>query len=358
MNPQENIAIGPLTTLGVGGPARYFVEARDLSSLFEALIWAREQCIPVRILGGGSNLLVADAGFDGLVIRVGWRGVESQERGEHLEAEVCAGEPWDEWVAWAVSRGWGGLECLSGIPGLVGAIPIQNVGAYGHEAGERIVSVRVVDRENLNVFTWTKEECAFGYRDSVFKREARDRYVVLSVRFRLSRNMSEPVRYPELARELANRGLTGTNLSDIRETVLALRRSKSMVVEPGDENARSCGSFFLNPHVSPADCEELSQRLGNEAFPQFPQLDGRIKLSAAWLIQRAGFERGARSGKVGLSTRHTLAVVCHDGASASEVWQWAGHIRQVVGERLGIWLDPEPELWPAREGWPSLARRG
>jgi len=251
----ENVPLAPLCTMRVGGPARLFLEARDEREALDALEWAERRSLPLRVLGGGSNLVVADAGVDGVVLKVGLRGVSTREAEGMVELTAAAGEPWDALVRHAVEQGWAGLECLSGIPGLVGATPIQNVGAYGQEVSDTVTAVRALDRGAGRIVTLRPEECGFAYRDSVFKSRAPDRYVVLSVTYRLVPGGAPTVRYPELQRHLESRGIASPSLPDVRESVLSIRRSKSMVLEDGDPNRRSCGSFFVNPIVT---AEELA----------------------------------------------------------------------------------------------------
>jgi UDP-N-acetylmuramate dehydrogenase len=330
--------------MGVGGPVRYFVEAKDEATVLEAIAWAQRRNVESRILGGGSNVVVADHGFDGLVVQVKIAGRALKRDGTAVEIEAGAGENWDPFVAWTVSEGWAGLECLSGIPGLVGATPIQNVGAYGQDVSETIVSVRALDRRGGIVELSTKA-CRFGYRDSLFKSGEPGRYIVLCVRFRLESAGAPKVRYSELERHLAARKIERPGLEQVRESVLAIRTAKSMVIDPKDENHRSCGSFFVNPTVSPDELGEIAAKVADPSMPQFPQPDGRTKLSAAWLIERAGFSRGQRFGSCGISSRHSLAIVCHDGARANDVVELARRIRNKVEEHSGVRLVPEPVFW-------------
>jgi UDP-N-acetylmuramate dehydrogenase len=342
----ENASLAPRTTLGVGGPARWFVKARDEATLIAALDWAAARGVAVRVLGGGSNVVVADAGVDALVIQVALRGVEARAAGVAMDVTAAAGEPWDDLVRHAVERGWAGLECLSGIPGLVGATPIQNVGAYGQDVSQTITELRAVDRRDRRPLTLAAAECRFGYRDSLFRSGEPDRYVVLAVTYRLAPGGTPAVRYAELQRHLEGRGLATPTLADTRDSVLAIRRAKSMVLDSGDENRRSCGSFFVNPVVPAADAARVAALAApGGAMPQWPEPDGRVKLSAAWLIERVGFTRGERAGPVGLSTRHTLAIVCHDGARAADVAAFARRVRERVVERFGVRLTPEPVFW-------------
>ena len=343
--PLENVPLAPHCTLRVGGAARFFAEASAEAAVLEAVDWAAGRGLPVRVLGGGSNLVIADEGVDGLVLKIALRGVTTREVPGAVEVTAAAGEPWDALVRHTVEQGWAGLECLSGIPGLVGATPIQNVGAYGQEVSDTLVAVRALDREERSVVTLGPAQCGFGYRDSLFKSGAPGRHVVLAVTYRLTPGGAPNLRYADIARELETRGLTRPSLADVRETVLTVRRSKSMVLEPGDPNARSCGSFFLNPIVDPAALAAIDARAAGLSMPRWPHPDGRVKLSAAWLIERAGFARGQADGPVGLSTRHTLAIVCHDGARARDVATFARRVRAGVEARFGVRLHPEPIFW-------------
>jgi UDP-N-acetylmuramate dehydrogenase len=341
---RDGVPLAPLTTFELGGPAAHLTEATDDAAIAEALRWARERERPVAILGGGSNVVVADAGFDGLVIRIATRGRELQPLPDGTVAlTAAAGEPWDDLVADTVARGLAGLECLSGIPGLAGATPIQNVGAYGQEVAQAIRGVRVLDRETLAVTDLAASACAFGYRDSRFKREP-DRFVVLAVTFALQPGGPPALRYPELAAALA--GAAAPTLADARAAVLALRAKKSMVIAPADPNRRSAGSFFMNPIVSVADADAVATRAGvaPDAMPRFPAGEGRVKLSAGWLIERAGFPRGTRRGPVGISTAHALALVNLGGARTAQLLGLAAEIQDAVRQRLGVELVREPVL--------------
>ena len=306
---REHVPLASCCTLGVGGPARFFVEAADEAALLAALRWSQARGLALRVLGGGSNLVVADAGVDGLVVKVALRGVSSREAGGGVEVTAAAGEPWDAVVAHAVERGWAGLECLSGIPGLVGATPIQNVGAYGQEVAQTVTAVHALDRRTDETVMLAPEACGFGYRSSRFKIGEPDRFIVLSVTYRLVPGGAPSVRYADVERDLARRGIAKPSLADVRASVIAIRRSKSMVLEPDDPNRRSCGSFFLNPVVDGAMLDRVESAAGDPAMPRWRETDGRVKLSAAWLIEHAGFRRGEGPGPVALSTRHSLAIV-------------------------------------------------
>ena len=342
---RESVALAPYTTLGVGGPAQWFVEATDESTLHQAVAWARDRGVALRVLGGGSNVVVADGGVDALVVHLGLRGITSRETRGAVDVTAAAGEPWDDFVAYAVAHDWAGLECLSGIPGLVGATPLQNVGAYGQEVSDTVVAVRALDTRSGDTVTLSPEQCGFAYRDSAFKSREPGRYVVLAVTYRLRPGGAPTLGYADVTRDLSARGLATPTLSDVRTSVLAIRRTKSMVLVPGDPNRRSCGSFFTNPIV-PADvAADVVRRAGDTAVPRWSQPDGTVKLSAAWLIERAGFRRGERAGAVGLSTAHALAIVAHDGARAADVLAFARRLQASIAERFGVSLALEPAVW-------------
>jgi UDP-N-acetylmuramate dehydrogenase len=345
VDPVEQVELASLTTLGVGGRARYLVEARDEPTLIGALEWADKRRLRVHLLGGGSNVVISDQGADALVIRLGLSGVDAQESPAQVLVRAASGEVWDELVALTVGRGWAGLECMSGIPGCVGAVPIQNVGAYGQEVGERIKNVHALDRATGRRVELGPATCRFGYRDSLFKSREPGRYVVLAVTFALTPAGAATVRYPELEQALDDRAGSTPTLTRVRDAVLALRRKKSMLWDPTDENGRSCGSFFVNPLVDGDTLLEVERRVPDDSMPRHPQPDGRTKLSAAWLIEQAGFRRGSRDGAVGLSQHHALALVCHAGATAAGVVRFARRIRDAVLERSGVLLRPEPAFW-------------
>ena len=336
--------------MGVGGPARFFVEAADEATVVEAARWAEARRLSLRVLGGGSNIVVADDGVEALVLHVALRGVSSRDAGGAVEVTAAAGEPWDPLVERAVAGGWAGLECLSGIPGLVGATPMQNVGAYGQEVSQIVTAVRVLDRRSGVIATLSAADCGFGYRTSRFKSDEADRFIVLAVTYRLVPDGAPTIRYADLEKDLAGRGISRPSLGDVRTSVLAIRRSKSMVLDPADDNRRSCGSFFLNPIVDAARLAEVERAAGDASVPRWPEGGGRTKLSAAWLIERAGFRRGEGPGPVTLSSRHSLAIVCHDGARAADVTAFAAEIRARVEARFGVRLVLEPVLWGRRPG--------
>jgi UDP-N-acetylmuramate dehydrogenase len=332
--------LAELTTLRLGGPAGRIVEARDEPELVEAVIGTQG---PLLVLAGGSNVVVADAGFDGTVVRVRSRGLRRERVDGRVRLTVAAGEPWDHLVAATVADGLAGMESLAGIPGSTGATPIQNVGAYGQEVAETIASVRVLDRETGEVADLPPEACGFGYRASRFK--YRDRWVVLSVAFDLEQSLlGRPVAYAELAGALGVALGERAPLADQREAVLALRRGKGMVIDPADPDSVSAGSFFTNPILDVADFDALAARAAPEHPPAWPEPDGRVKTSAAWLIARAGFERGYPPGssRVGISTKHTLALVNRGGATTAELVALARDIAGGVRNAFGVALHPEP----------------
>jgi UDP-N-acetylmuramate dehydrogenase len=325
------------TTLRLGGEAREFAEATSRSELYETVARCDERGERVLVLGGGSNLVVADDGFAGTVVRVATRGSEADGSAcSGAELTVEAGENWDELVDRAVTSGWIGVEALSGIPGTVGAVPIQNVGAYGQEVADVIAQVHVFDRIERRTRTMFAADCEFGYRTSVFKRNP-GRYVVGAVtfQFRLG-DLGAPLRYGELARVLGVEAGDRVSSRAVRDAVLDLRRGKGMVLDPFDHDTWSAGSFFTNPFIEPAELPD--------GAPAFPQPDGTVKTSAAWLIERAGFTKGYGSDQVSLSTKHTLALTNRGRASTAGLLSLARDVRDGVAARFGITLEPEPTL--------------
>jgi UDP-N-acetylmuramate dehydrogenase len=318
---RRNVPLGPFTTLGIGGPAKYFIEATSVDAIREALDWASSHGENVFVLAGGSNVLIGDEGFDGLVLRLKLRGIEA----DGGLMRVAAGEMWDDVVAMAVAQNWAGIECLSGIPGTAGATPIQNVGAYGQEVSETIVSVEVLERATGRLMSLPNVECEFGYRTSRFKNKSD--FVVLSVAFQLKPGGEPALRYPELQQ------FAGRDLAGIREAVIGVRRKKGMVIDPNDPDTRSDGSFFMNPIVSKVPDE----------MPHFPAGD-KFKLSAAWLIEHAGFQKGFVHGNVGLSSKHTLAIINRGGGTAREVLELVRMIQDAVRGKFGVELQPEPNF--------------
>ena len=338
MRAEENVRIGPMTTLGLGGPARRLVTADREEDVVEAVRACDARGEPLLVLGGGSNLVTSDEGFPGTVLRVATRGRAVQ--GDVIT--VAAGEVWDELVAFLVGEGFSGVECLGGIPGLVGAVPMQNVGAYGQDVSETIVRVRAWDRDAERVVAFDNPACRFAYRSSVFR--GRDRHVILDVTFALERSEeSRPIRYAELARALAIDEGKSAPTSVVRETVIALRRKKGMVLDARDPDTKSAGSFFTNPILSHDELAALRARVpAGEKLPEFPEKDGRTKVSAAWLIERAGFTKGHAAGRAAISSKHALALVNRGGASTAELLSLARAVRDGVREKFGVTLENEP----------------
>ncbi|HEV7502521.1 MAG TPA: UDP-N-acetylmuramate dehydrogenase [Vicinamibacteria bacterium] len=346
---REHVPLAPFSTLGVGGAARHYARAESDDDVRAAVDFAKQRDLPLLVLGGGSNVVISDEGHDGLVLHIATRGIEARPSASRVEVRAAAGEPWDGLVASAVEHDWAGLECLSGIPGLVGATPIQNVGAYGQEVGETVDRVEALDLETGRVTRFLNAECGFAYRDSRFKSADKGRFIVLSVTYALRPGGAPAVRYAELARHLEERQLSHPSLPQVREAIVGLRRRKSMVLDPEDPNSRSVGSFFTNPIVPAEVADALEARLLREGVlaegqrpPRFPAGEGRVKLSAAWLIERAGLAKGYGEGKVGLSSNHTLALVNRGGAAAADVVAFAREVRERVRARFGITLVPEP----------------
>ena len=334
------VRLAPLTTLRLGGPARALVEARSEDELVETVLRGGEEVVP---LAGGSNVVVADEGLDATVVRVLTRGVSMSRDGDDVVVRAAAGEPWDALVDRCVAEGLAGIECLAGIPGSTGATPIQNVGAYGQEIADTLAAVRVLDRRTGAIEELPPQACRFGYRTSAFKRDPGHR-VVLEVALRLRRaTVSGPIRYGELARALDAAPGEGAPLADVREAVLALRRRKGMVLDPDDHDTWSAGSFFTNPFVAPGDLPE--------GAPAFPQPDGTVKTSAAWLIEQAGFRKGYGDPRgIAISSKHTLALTNRGAGTTSQLVALAREIADGVRERFGVRLQPEPvflgHAWP------------
>ena len=328
------------TTIGVGGSAQWFTTAASLDEVRVARDWSEARGLPLFVLGGGSNLVIADTGITGLVMRMSLGGISFDADGGDTLVRAGAGESWDQVVAAAVERDLAGLECLSGIPGSAGGTPIQNVGAYGQEVGDTIERVTLFDQHTGEVTTMTAGECEFSYRMSRFKAADAGRHVVCDVTWRL-RAGAPTIIYPDLAAALREGGCANPTLLDVRETVLAIRRRKGMVVDAADPDTRSVGSFFMNPIVTEERREEISGSAGATS-PGFALGGGRVKVPAAWLIERAGFHKGMADGAVGISTKHPLALVNRGGATARDVLRLAARIKRQVLDRFGVALRPEP----------------
>jgi len=337
---QENVPLAPFTTFRIGGPARYFVDAASEADVLAALDFAKTHEAPLFVLGGGSNLLVSDAGFPGLVVRINLKGTEWEPAEDRVLLRAAAGEDWDPVVAACVDRGLGGVECLSGIPGSVGGTPVQNVGAYGQEISDVLVAVRALDRRTGAIVELAREQCGFSYRASIFNTTDKDRYIVLQVTYALPRNQAPCLTYPDVKKRFAGRDRTPA-LADVRRAVREIRAAKSMLLVDGDPDSRSAGSFFKNPIVTEDEYARI-QNASSEPVPRYPAPNGGVKLAAAWLIERAGFHKGFSMGPAAVSRNHTLALVNRGGASAGDIVRLARTIRFGVEDRFGIRLAPEP----------------
>lgn len=342
---EKNVALADKTTFGIGGRARFFVEAASERDIVEAIGYAAERDLEIFVLGGGSNVLIADEGFDGLVLRIALRGIFVERGpGEIVRVTAQAGEDWDEFVRFSIDENLAGVECLSGIPGLVGGTPVQNVGAYGQEVSETIVSVRAYDRRTNGFTDLANEQCEFSYRRSIFNTTEKNRYIVTAVTYALRSGGGPKIVYKDLREYFGERT---PSLGETREAVVSIRAAKSMVIDPRDPNSKSAGSFFKNPVVTRAEYLELCEKagaIGLENVPQFPFDDERVKVPAAWLIENSGFRKGFARGRAGLSTRHTLAVVNRGGASAREIIELKLEIQQKVDRTFGVRLEAEPIL--------------
>lgn len=343
---QKEVDLAALTTIGLGGKAAYFLEVSSREELTAGLAWAKAEGLPTYILGGGSNTIFLDSGFSGLVLKVGLLGIEwGEEVDGVIEVRAAAGEEWDALVVQTIEKGLGGLECLSGIPGLVGATPMQNVGAYGQEVAAVIRSVTVWDREESKEVVFSNEECAFSYRQSRFKGREAGRYVILEVTFGLRSDGVPTVRYPQVVEQVREMygadelGVGAEALGKTREAVLALRRSKSMVVDVNDPNSKSCGSFFTNPIVSEEKARKLVETFGEKAGGFAGP--GGVKLSAAFLVEAAGFRKGYTYKGVGISANHSLALI-NRGGTTGELLELQEKIQEAVQEKLGVELMREP----------------
>jgi len=340
---QENVALAEFTTLKIGGKARFFVSARNENEIVEALDFAEKNDLETFILGGGSNVLIADEGFNGLVLQIALRGVSIiAEKDGMVFVTVAAGEDWDRFVAFCVENKLAGIECLSGIPGFVGGTPVQNVGAYGQEVSETIVSVRCINRKTRKYSEFSHAECKFAYRFSIFNTTEKNLYVVLSVTFALKLHGEPKIVYKDLQNYFGDKK---PSLQETRAAVLEIRAAKSMVIDINDANSKSVGSFFKNPIVN---CEEFAQieqaakKINLENVPFYKASEQTVKIPAAWLIEKSGFEKGFRLGNAGLSTKHTLAIVNLGNAKARDVLNLKEEIQLKVKEKFEIVLKPEP----------------
>jgi UDP-N-acetylmuramate dehydrogenase len=333
---REQVPLAPYTTFGIGGPARWLVEAADEASLVEAVQFARERGAPLFVLGGGSNILVSDQGFPGLALRITLSRIEQEGR----LFRAAAGENWDGFVTHAISKGYGGVECLAGIPGTVGGTPVQNVGAYGQEVSDTIFSVRVLDLRHLTFAELPASACGFSYRRSIFNSTHRDRFIVTRVDYKLRAGAFPVLQYPDLKRYFHGRPDTPT-LEEAAGAVREIRHEKGMLLVAGESDCHSAGSFFRNPVVAQARYDEIAAQ-ASSPVPSYPASRGMVKIPAAWLVEHAGFQKGFALGAAGISSRHTLALINRGGATAAEVLALRDVIVATVEKRFGIRLEAEP----------------
>lgn len=339
---EENIALAPLTTLKVGGAARFFVEAKSESDVLEAVLFAKENKLSLFILGGGSNVLIADKGFNGLVLKVSLKGIFKNQENGKVAVKAKAGEDWDDFVKFTVEENLQGIECLSGIPGTVGGTPVQNVGAYGQEVSETISSVRVLERATGKIYEMSNSDCSFAYRTSIFNTSRKNEFIVLEVCFQLIPNGSPKIAYKDLQRYF---GEKKPDLDETRQAILKIRGAKSMVINAGDPDSRSAGSFFKNPIVTKEkfkNIEKHAKKLGIENVPHFLVDEFDVKIPAAWLIESSGFYKGFKFGKAALSSKHALALINPGNAQAQDILNLKNKIQDQVMEKFGVELKPEP----------------
>jgi UDP-N-acetylmuramate dehydrogenase len=352
MTIQDNVPLAPLTTLQVGGAARYFAELRREDEVREAAQFAKTRNLPLFVLGRGSNLVVADSGWPGLILRIAIGGITSPNTGNPATNDapgnavlfsVGAGVNWDDFVAQAVVQNCAGVECLSGIPGSVGGTPVQDVGAYGQEVSDTIESVHAFDLKEDRIVVLPKPACGFRYRTSIFNTTERGRYIILRVNYRLKRGGAPSLKYADLQTYFAERK-TPPSLAETREAVREIRRSKGMLIVPGDDDCRSAGSFFKNPVLSEEQFKDLAERAESKGLeiPSYPALDAQRKVSAAWLVEHSGFFKGYAVGPAGISHKHALALINRGEAKASDIVGLKDEIQHGVQEAWGILLEPEP----------------
>ena len=339
---EENVSLANYTTLKIGGKARFFVRANHENEIIEALRYADKNNLKVFILGGGSNVLIADEGFDGLVLQIALKGISVGETLNEFIVTADAGEDWDGFCQFCVGENMQGVECLSGIPGFVGASPVQNIGAYGQDVSETIAAVRVFDRNENQIKILSNADCGFAYRTSVFNTSQANRYIVLAVTFALERGGKPKIAYNDLQEFFGEKTPT---LHETRRAVLRIRAAKSMVIYAADPNSKSVGSFFKNPIVSKEEFAKIEKRaalVGFESIPLFKADENKVKIPAAWLIENSGFRKGYSQGNAGISSRHTLAIINRGNATAKDILELKGEIQTKVKEIFDVELKPEP----------------
>ncbi len=352
---RENVPLSSFCTMGVGGPARYFAVASSLDDLLSSVAHAHERGLPLAVVGAGSNIICSDAGFSGLVVKVGVKGIAFDPQSGSLSAK--AGEEWDDVVRLTVQNHCAGFECLSGIPGTIGAAPIQNVGAYGQEIADTLVSLTAVDRATADVRTMTAADCEFGYRTSWMKSAGRDRLIVYQVDFQLRPHGAPTMTYKDVVAFATDAGWSSPSLQDVRDAVVAIRRRKGMVLDASDPDTRSVGSFFLNPVVSTGHAAEIQRAVAGTAatVAAFPAADGMVKIPAAWLLEAAGIRRGEQLGGAAVSSKQPLAITNRGTATAADVIALAASIKRRVYDAFGVQLTPEPRFIGFDDGSPEVA---
>jgi UDP-N-acetylmuramate dehydrogenase len=339
---RNNIGLAPYTTFGIGGPARFFCTITAEYDIPAALHYAKQNMLETFVLGGGSNLLISDEYYEGLVMHMAIRGITSKEHGGKILYDVAAGESWDAFVSLAIRDNCAGVECLAGIPGTVGGTPVQNVGAYGQEVSETIASVRVYDTESRSFTELSPAQCGFSYRQSIFNTTQAGRYIVTSVRFALQKDGAPRLAYADLQKHFAAN--PRPSLAEVAAAVREIRRAKGMLIVPGDPDSQSAGSFFKNPIVDAAVTAHIARILdiAEEKVPRYPAAAGQVKIPAAWLLEQAGFTKGFTMGPAGISSRHTLALINRGGAIATDIMALRNEIQRTVESRFGIHLQQEP----------------
>ncbi|MEO8665899.1 MAG: UDP-N-acetylmuramate dehydrogenase [Ignavibacteria bacterium] len=344
---KKNILLSDLTTIGLGGKAKYFMSCASVDDILSALNYAKENKIKVQVMSGGSNIIFPDDGYDGLVMKIDIKGVNVSEDLQHVFVNAGAGENWDEFVEQMIQKNLTGVECLSGIPGSVGATPIQNVGAYGQEVKDTIFSVEAIDRVTLRSIIFTNEECDFKYRNSRFKSSDPDKYIITEVMFRFKKDKAAVIKYDQLQNYIETKIIKfedlqlNEKLTAIRNAVIGLRKSKSMIIDKADPNSRSCGSFFMNPVLSKDEFEAFKKKTGEENnMPVFVTGDG-FKIPSAWLVEQAGFRKGYIKGGVGISGNHSLALININGTT-DELLSLSDDIEKTIKNKFGLTLKKEP----------------
>jgi UDP-N-acetylmuramate dehydrogenase len=344
---REQVLLAPYTTFRIGGPARFFCDVHTEAELLEAVQFARERNLAIFVLGGGSNLLIGDSGFDGLVLHIAIdTPTQAHSDGNVIDDVAAAGTDWNSFVLQICEQGISGIECLAGIPGTIGGTPVQNVGAYGQEVANTITHVRALDLETLTYITLTHEQCSFAYRRSLFNTTHRNRYIVTQVTFRFDRTAAPALTYPDLQRHFATHTQPSTPI-EIYHAVREIRHSKGMLIVEGEPDCRSAGSFFKNPIVPESALAPLAAELSlpAEKIPHWPAAPGSIKLPAAWLLEQAGFHKGFTQypeSPAGISSRHTLALINRGNATSSDIAALRDTIQREVHRRFHIQLEQEP----------------